>query len=142
MKTSVTMLVALLWLGSALMAAQTVAENYETFVKDVIETVQQINKTLGEIKDRPSAEAAKPELKKNAEKLLELRKLAEQAKEPSKADKDRLEKEYAGKMAATIKKLQDETIRVNDIPGGREAVAELAILKEKKDASKDKKAKN
>jgi len=112
--------------------------SFEGLVKETLSTVEDITKTLKTIKDRASAEAARPELKKAARLLLELRKKAEEWKQPNKEEKDRLAKEYAPKFEAAVKQLRAATIIVKAIPGGEEAIAELAILKDKNDKEKEK----
>jgi septal ring factor EnvC (AmiA/AmiB activator) len=112
--------------------------SYEGLVKDLLGTVESLTKTLQTIKDRDSAEAARPELKKAAHKMLDLRKKAEEWNQPNKEEKDRLAKEYAPKFEAAVKQFRDATIIAKGVPGGEDAVAELAILKDKNDKEKDK----
>jgi hypothetical protein len=114
---------------------------YEQIVKDMLNTVAQITEVLSGISDEDSAKAAAPKLKDQADKMLQLRKQAEQTKQPDKTEKDRLAKEYAPKFEMAVKKMRDQGVRVKGIPGGAEALRELAVLEEKKDA-KDKKKDN
>jgi hypothetical protein len=112
---------------------------YEMIVKDMLATVEEINDILAGITEKEgSAEAATPKLKTAADKMLQLRKQADQAKQPDKTEKDRLAREYAPKFELAVKKLRDQTIRVKGIPGGDEALEKLAVLNDKKDP-KDKK---
>lgn len=111
---------------------------YEGLLKDMLGTVEEITTILVGITDENTAKDAAPMLKLKAEKMLDLRKKADELKQPDKATKDRLAKEYAPKFEAAVKKLRAESLRVEGIPGGDMAVRELAILKDKKDA-KDKK---
>jgi hypothetical protein len=67
--------------------------------------------------------------------MLDMRKQADELKQPTKEEKDRLAKEYAPKFEAAVKKLQMQSARVKGIPGGEAALEELAILKDK--AKKD-----
>jgi hypothetical protein len=106
--------------------------SYEGVTKEMLATLEQINKVLATIKDQDSATAAKPDLKQAATKIVELRKQADEMKQPSKEEKDRLQKEYMPKFEAVFKKLKEESTRVNGIPGGDAALAELAVLKDKK----------
>jgi hypothetical protein len=107
--------------------------SYENIVKDMLGTLEQITKVLGTIDNQGSADAARPELKKAATKMLDLRKQADEAKQPNKEEKDRLAKEYGPKMAEAVKKLQMQSARVQGIAGGPAALEELAVLKEVKD---------
>jgi hypothetical protein len=130
--------VLLLAAGPLVAAAAPAGEgSYENVVKDMLGTLEQITKVLSTVQDQGSADAARPELKKAAEKMLDLRKQADELKQPSKEEKDRLAKEYAPKFEAAVKKLQQQSIRVEAIPGGEAAVGELAVLKDK--GKKDKK---
>jgi hypothetical protein len=115
--------------------------SYEGLIKDMLGTVDHITKTLQTIKDRDSADAARPELKKAAQTMLELRKKAEDWNQPNKDEKERLAEKYAKKLEAAVKQLRDQTIIAKNIPGGEEAVAELGVLKDKSDKEKDKKDK-
>src|SRR5206468_4191610 len=107
------------WL--ALDSRAATGESYEDLVKDMLGTVEQITKVLIDIRDEGSANLQRPALKKAAEKMLQLRKQADEFKQPNKAEKDRLAKEYAPKFESAVKKMRDETIRVKGIPGGDEA---------------------
>jgi septal ring factor EnvC (AmiA/AmiB activator) len=111
---------------------------YEGLVKEILATVDQLTKTLKTVKDRDSAEAARPELRKAAKRMLDLRKKADEWKQPNKDQKDRLEKEYAPKLEAAVKELREVAAIVKSIPGGEEAVEELAVLKDKQEKAKDK----
>jgi hypothetical protein len=108
------------------------AATHEAVAKDMLDTLGQINTVLGNIKDEPTAEAARPDLKKAALRMLELRKRAKELKPPTKAEKDLLEKRYKEKFDDALKKLRIESVRVKTIPGGPEAVKEIAVVGEKK----------
>jgi hypothetical protein len=108
----------------------------EAVLKDMLATLEQANKVLKGVVDEASAGAARPELKKAALRLRDLRKKAREMKQPGKAEKARLEKLYRDKLDDTLKKLRAESIRVKGIPGGAEAVKELAVDADKKDKGK------
>jgi hypothetical protein len=110
--------------------------SHEAVLKDMLATLERANKALKGIVDEASAEAARPELKKAALRLRDLRKKAREMKQPDKAEKARLEKLYRDKMDDTLKQLRSESIRVKGIPGGAEAVKELAVEAEKKGKGK------
>src|SRR5271154_5747146 len=101
MKPALLFTAVLLTLGGYVaLDPQTGDGSYEGLVKELLGTVESLTKTLQSIKDRDSAEAARPELKKAAAKMLDLRKKAEEWKQPNKEEKDRLAKEYAPKLEA------------------------------------------
>jgi hypothetical protein len=122
------------------------ASPHEEVVKGMLDTLETVIKVIGTIQDEASANAARPELKKGAARLLELRKRAETMRQPTKEEKERLEKEYQGKFEDALKRLRTETIRARTVPGGAEAVQEIAVATPKdkgKGKEKDKdKAKN
>jgi hypothetical protein len=125
--------------GSTLLAAAAVAGegSYENLVKEMLNSVDQMTKVLSTITDQGSADAARPDLKKAAAKMLELRKQAEEWKQPNKEEKDHLAKEYAPKFETAFKKLKEQSNRVRGIPGGEAALEELAVLKDKDKDKKD-----
>jgi hypothetical protein len=135
-------LALLLPCGSLLLPSSAGEPAYEDIVKGMLSTVEQITDILGTITalDKSSAEAATPQLKAAADKLLQLRDQANKVKQPSKTEKDRLAKVYAAKFEVAFKKLREQTLRVQsiEIPGIDDALRELAKLKEKKEP-KDKK---
>jgi hypothetical protein len=132
-----SLLVASAWLVMESPAGE--KGSHEAIVKDMLETVEKITARLGTITDQNSADAARDDLKDLAMKMLKLRKRAEDLKQPNKAEKDRLTKVYAPKFEVAFKELREQTLRVKGIPGGDEAVRELAVLNEKKDAKDNKK---
>jgi hypothetical protein len=137
MKTTVGAGLLLLVLAAFVPAVAPAGEgSYEDLVKNMLGNVEQITKILSTIRDEGSATAAKPQLKETASKLLELRKQADERKQPNKEEKDRLAKEYAPKFEVAVKKLREQTIRVKGIPGGDAALEELAVLKDLKDKDK------
>jgi cob(I)alamin adenosyltransferase len=144
MKPSLLFAAVALCLSGLLVAGQQqdqqgAESSYETLIKDMLGTVDHLTKTLQTIKDRDSAEAARPELKKAAQKMLELRKKAEDWTQPSKEEKDRLAEKYAKKLETAVKQLREQTLLTKVIPGGEDAAAELNVLKDKNDKDKDKK---
>jgi hypothetical protein len=123
--------------GSFVVAAAPAGEaSQEALLKDMLGTLEKITKELSTIQNQGTADAARPELKKAATKMLDLRKQADEVKQPSKEEKDRLAKEYAPKFEAAVKKLQTESARVKGVPGGEAALEELAVLKDTKDKGK------
>jgi hypothetical protein len=105
---------------------------HETVAKDMLDTLGQITTVLVNIKDEPSADAARPDLKKAAVRMQDLRKRAKEMKQPTKEEKDALERRYKDKFDDALKKLRTESLRVKGIPGGAEALKEIAVVTEKK----------
>ena len=88
--------------------------------------------TLSTIQDEETAKTAKPELRKIAGKWSEIKKSAEALPPPSKEDKDRLAKQYKMKLEEAQKKLFGQVARVQQIPGGRDALLEISSVLTKK----------
>jgi hypothetical protein len=140
MKTGIVCVTVLTGLA-VLSVGQGGEPSYEAVVKEMLATLGQATKVLEGIIDEPSAVAARPELKKVGQRLAVLRKQAAALKQPEKKEKDRLEREYRNRFEDALKKWRLESIRVKAIPGGPEALKEIAVepQKKKEKAKKDKK---
>jgi hypothetical protein len=134
MRPPVLVGIAILGLGGMIALGQGggTASPYESVLKEMVAALDMLSDTLGTIKDEPSAKAAKPELKKAVSRLEGARKKAQDLKQPDKAEKDRIAKEYKEKLDASIKKLFAEMARVKSVPGGDEAVKEIYGTEDKK----------
>jgi hypothetical protein len=119
---------ALLALAGARAPAQQPASPYEAVVKEMIAATDGLTAVLATIKDAPSAEAARPELKKAAAAFLEVRKRAEGLPQPSQEERDRIQAKYQKKLARAVDHYLEERGRVATVGGGREALQELAVL--------------
>jgi hypothetical protein len=104
------------------------AASFEAVLKDMIATMDKLSATLSGVKDEATAKAARPELQKNAEHFVAVRKKSETVRPPTKEEKERLEKEYRPKLFESQKKLFGEIARVRTIPGGKDALQELGEL--------------
>jgi hypothetical protein len=101
------------------------SSSYESVIKDMLAALNGLTDVLGTIKDEPSALAARPEVKKAAGRLAEVRKQAEKLKQPDKAEKDRIARAYKDKLDKSLKRLLAEQVRVKAIPGGQDALKEI-----------------
>jgi hypothetical protein len=107
---------------------------HDDVVKQMLGVLDKLSKSLTAINSQASADAARPELKKLAKEWMQTRQAAEKLPPPSREDKDRLEKEYKGKLEAAQKKLYGEVVRVRMVPGGPEALQEIrGVLARKKE---------
>ena len=104
----------------------------EEVLKDTVGILEKLTTTLSGVKDEETAKAAKPELKATSSKFVEIRKKAASLKPPTKEEKQRLEKEYKGKLEAVQKKLFAEIGRVKNVAGGPDALQEIAPVMDKK----------
>jgi hypothetical protein len=108
------------------------ASPHEGVVKEMLTALDALTDVLGSIKDEPTAKAARADVKKAAGRLEDVKKKAQQLKQPEKAEKDRIAKEYKGKLEGSIKKLLAEVARVKAVPGGDDAVKDIYGGEEKK----------
>ena len=103
---------------------------YEQTIQKMIGNLETISGELKKIVDEESAAAAKPELRKAAAEWIETRAKADKLDPPEKAEKLRLEKLYKPKLEDALKKMFTEKGRVEVIPGGKDALKEIAgVLK-------------
>lgn len=103
---------------------------YEKSLQVVVDSFEKIGATLKTIVDEESAGAAKPDLRKAADAFVEARAKAAKMQPPEKEEKVRLEKQYKPKIEEAMKKIFTEIRRVEVIPGGKEALKEIAgVLK-------------
>ena len=107
---------------------------YEKALTQVVESFEKIGATLKNIMDEEAAIAAKPELRKAADAFIKVRAQANKMQPPEKDEKLRLEKRFKPKLEEAMKKMFIEVQRVQVIPGGREALKEIAgvLTKEEK----------
>src|SRR5947207_1608670 len=103
---------------------------YEKALLQVLDSFDKIGAKLKSIEDADSAAAAKPDLRKAADQFVEARAKATKLPPPEKDEKTRLEKLYRPKLDESMKKLIVEARRVEQIPGGKDALKEIAdVLK-------------
>jgi hypothetical protein len=99
---------------------------HEAMLKQAVESFEKIGASLKKIEDKASAEAARPDLRKAADAFIEARAKAEKVQQPEKEEKARLEKLYKARLDDAFKLVKTQSIRVDSIPGGREALKEIA----------------
>src|SRR5438270_13865634 len=106
---------------------------FEDIIKQMLEIMGGLTKTLATITDEETAKSSQPELHKAAGKWHVIKKKAKGLPPPSKEEKDRLAKQYKNKLEEAQKKLFSEVARVSVIPGGRQALLEISAVLENKD---------
>ena len=117
-------------LASASLAFSAQASPYAQALQQVVDSFEAIGKSLKTIVDEDSAGAARPDLRKSAKLFEEARAKAAKMQPPEKDEKIRLEKQFKPKLEDAMKKMFTEIRRVEQIPGGRDALKELAgVLK-------------
>src|SRR5689334_22501904 len=118
--------------SGVLLSAQSGPANLEDVIKEILASMDQLTTSLKTVEDEKSAEAARPELRKAAERFVAVRTKAESIKPPAKEEKDRLEKEYKSKLFEAQKKLFGEIGRVKLLSGGQVALKEIRAVMESK----------
>ncbi len=113
---------------------------YEKALTQIVESFEKIGTTLKNISDEEAANNAKPDLRKAADTFLKVRAEAAKLQPPEKDEKLRLEKQFKPRLQDAMKKMFIEIQRVAVIPGGKEALKEIADVL-KKDEKEEKKAK-
>ena len=117
-------------LVAAGLAAGTQDSPYEKALLQVIDSFDKIGAKLKTIEDADTAAAAKPDLRKAADQFVEARAKAAKLQPPEKDEKTRLEKLYKPKLEEAMKKMFIEVNRVKLVPGGKDALTEIAeVLK-------------
>jgi hypothetical protein len=129
--------VAILLLGLGCVAAGE-ASPYEKTLQTMIGSLDVIAKSLRTIIDEDTAGAAKADLRKSAGVWIEARAKAGKLPPPEKDEKVRLEKIYKPKLEEALRKLNIEVRRVENIPGGKEALKEIGGVLKKKDEEEKK----
>jgi hypothetical protein len=103
---------------------------YEKALQQMIGALDAIGTTLKTVVDEESAMASKPSLRKSNDIWVETRAKAAKLEPPERDEKTRLEKLYKPKLEEAMKKMFTEIRRVENIPGGKDALKEIAgVLK-------------
>jgi cytochrome c556 len=121
-----------LLLGGTVLAGDNDAMQREEIVKSMLTTMDKLSKTLSGIRDEETAKAATEDLKKSTLDWRSLRKKADAVPPPSKAEAEQLARKYKDKMEQAQKQLIAQIARVQQVPGGKEALADLPKIFEKK----------
>lgn len=101
-------------------------DNYRSILKGQVSTLDDIAKVLTRIRDKKSAEEAKPKLKKLGDewRLLKRRMRAIRVTDKIREKSKDVEIEYQ----ALMMRLSGDSIRVSLIPGGKEALKAMGDL--------------
>lgn len=103
---------------------------YERAIVQMIGSLDKMTAVLKTIEAEDSAQASRPELRKAADIWVETRIRAAKLQPPEREEKERLTKIFRPKIDEALKKMFVEVQRVSLIPGGKEALKEIAgVLK-------------
>ena len=107
-----------------------VTSTHEQLAQKMLASLDKITQVLLTIDGEDVAKDAKPALRKAADSWIEARVQAAKLPPPEREEKERLVKIYRTKIDATLKKMFIEIQRVSVIPGGKDALTEIAgVLK-------------
>jgi hypothetical protein len=103
-------------------------DTFESLTEEGIKALNGYAEVLMMIKDKATAETAKPDIKKIAEKVAGLKTRMEKLGEPGRLRKEELDKKYKPKMEATIKKINAQLDRIKDLDGGALIVTQVTSI--------------
>src|SRR3954451_13200666 len=116
---------SLLFAFSALLLGQDADARYEEVLQKLLASLGQITKTLEGVTDEKSAEAARPELRKATDEFRATRKKSEELAPPAAEARERISKKYQPELEKARKQLVAQVARVQRVPGGKTALAEI-----------------
>lgn len=103
---------------------------HEKIMQEMIGALDTIGTSLKTVTDEETAAAAKPGLRKANDAFVDARTRGAKLPAPEPEEKRRLEKQYKPKFEEAIKKMNTEITRVELVPGGKDALKEIAgVLK-------------
>jgi len=98
---------------------------YEEVLQKLLDSLGQITKTLETVTDDASAQAARPELRKQSDEFRATRKKSEELAPPAPEVRERVSKKYRPEFEKVQKQLTAQAVRVQLLPGGRAALEEI-----------------
>lgn len=104
---------------------------HEKIMQEMLGSLDAIGVSLKSITDEDTAAAAKPALRKANDTFVDARTRAAKLPAPEKDEKIRLEKLYKPKFEESMKKMNVERTRVEFVPGGKDALKEIAGVLDK-----------
>jgi len=101
----------------------------EAALKERIQLLKETAKVLNSIKDAPSAEQARAELRKLDERLTDnSKRVGDTMKELPKEERDRLEQKYLADLSGAFNECLQASVRAGQTPAGAETLKELKAL--------------
>jgi len=104
--------IAALMLSLLPLAGCGTSDPYEQVTEDSLACMEEMVDVLATVKDKASAEAAKPKLEAVGERMKEIEKRMEELGKPDKAKQEALEKKYKERMTEIAGKMMQESMRV------------------------------
>jgi hypothetical protein len=103
-------------------------ENADMLTQEIIKQMNNTADVLTAIKDKASADSARPKLRDIAGKMKTLKEKADKFK-TTKAQQAELQKKYKTQIEAAQKRLVAEAIRLQTVDGAADALKELEAVK-------------
>jgi len=101
---------------------------HEQSLKKMLGTLDELTKTLSKVTDADTAQAERGNLRKAAKAWTEIKTKQAELPPPDKAEKDRLAKEYKGKLETALTKFFTEVGRVRGFPAGKDVLDEIKAV--------------
>ncbi len=95
-------------------------DKYDRAAREMIDCMKDMNSVLDGVKDKESAEAAKPKMEKIAKRMEALGKRAKEMDKPPKEREDELKKKYDKEMKEVMGNMMKNMTRLATIEGGAE----------------------
>jgi hypothetical protein len=105
------------------------SESNESLAAEAIAILKDIADELSTIKDPPSAEAAKPQLKTLGDRWRDNQRRRSKSKTMSSREMAVLERKYGPQLESALKRYLAEVARVRRIEDGEDALNELGDIK-------------
>ncbi len=103
-------------------------ESFESIRKQQVATAKEAADLLGTIKDKETAEKAKPRLKQLGERWRDLQKRMDALPSPSAEEEARTKRLYEDEFEGAKARFAKEWLRVLFVPGGKDALDEIGEL--------------
>lgn len=107
-------------------------ESFESVRKQQTATVKEAADLLATIKDKESAEKAKPRLKQLGERWRDLQKRMDALPSPSAEEEARTKRLYEDEFQGAKARFGKQWLRVLLVPGGKEALDEIGEISPRK----------
>lgn len=124
--TAIAASVAFLFAAGNATPAET--KDFEDALKEMIAAIKKIGDTLAGVKDKESAEKARPELKKSGEKIKELQAKIEKLGKPTPEQEKELGEKFKKDLQDATNKLVQEAVRLGQTDYGKDVLKELENL--------------
>ena len=104
------------------------ADTFDDVIKDMIKSTKQLVEVLATVKDEASAKAAKPKLEKMGKEIQAIQARAKKLGDPSKEEKEKLEKKYKPELDPLFKKMFAELVRIQSNPATAKVLKDIELF--------------